>query len=92
MRRQTPAERCGARAATSRAQFFLHSAPVGAPDEHVAKTACAERLMVKSESTPRGGPRDGLRPKLLEVATPCLSSAAQFSLSAAQFSREKCQN
>ena len=70
MRRQTPAERCGARAATSRAQFFLHSAPVGAPDEHVAKTACAERLMVKSESTPRGGPRDGLRPKLLEVATP----------------------
>ena len=62
MRRQMPAERCGSRAAASRAHFFLRSAPLGASDEHVAKTACVKRLMVKSESGRRGGARDALLP------------------------------
>ena len=48
MRRSVPVARFGTRAAAWCAQYFWQSARLGAPDEHVAKTAFSKRQVVKS--------------------------------------------
>ena len=50
MRHQAAAERFGTRRRRRARNYFLQSAPLGAPDEHVAKTACSKRHGEKSES------------------------------------------